>query len=182
MNMYLMVHYMLRKILHHFKRIYYSLGGGNNHIQGLPIIYRLKSLVINGENNSIVTNSKLPIKVRIVVSGNDHKLIINEGVSITEGTIWFEDRSNEIRIGSLTTIGEAHLAVAEYGTKLIIGSDCMISKNVRVATTDSHSVVDINTGDRINPAKDICIGNHVWLGYSSNVNKGVNIGDGSIIA
>lgn len=58
----------------------------------------------------------------------------------------------------------------------------MFSKGIHIATTDSHSIIDIESGNRTNPAQDIIIGNHVWLGYCANVNKGVSIGDNVVVA
>lgn len=103
-------------------------------------------------------------------------------MTFKNGQIWFEDHDCVIYIGSGTTIEDASLSVAKNGTKLTIGKDCMISSNVRIATTDSHSIIDESTGSRTNPAKDIAIGNHVWLGYNVNINKGVIIEDNSVVA
>lgn len=85
-------------------------------------------------------------------------------------------------IGARTTIEDAELSVAENGTKLVIGKDCMFSRGIHITTTDSHSIISIETGKRINFAKNVIIGNHVWLGYCVNVNKGVTIGDNSVVA
>lgn len=118
----------------------------------------------------------------ITVYGNNHTLIIEEGVIFKKGVIWFEDHDCEIRIGAGTTIEEANLAAAENGTKIIIGKDCMFSKSIHITTTDSHSIINAETGERTNHARSIIIGNHVWLGYCTNINKGVTIGDNSVVA
>lgn len=47
---------------------------------------------------------------------------------------------------------------------------------------DAHSVIDAESGKRINPAADIILENHVWLGNSTFINKGCTIGHDSIIA
>lgn len=126
--------------------------------------------------------SKLPKKIKIVMIGNNHKLFIDERVTFKKGVIWFEDKDCMIRIGKGSTIEEADLAVAENGTKLVIGEDCMFSRCIHIATTDSHSIISDETGKRVNPAKDIIIGNHVWLGYCTNINKGVVVGDNAVVA
>ena len=38
-----------------------------------------------------------------------------------------------------------------------------------------------NKGKKINRGRDVIIGKHVWLGASSVIMKGVNIGNGSIV-
>lgn len=138
-----------------------------NHICGISIFRRFYNFKIMGTNNTIVVKSHLPINVSIVIYGDNHKLTIEENVVFKKGQIWFEDHDCEICIESGTTIEEAHLAVAENGTKILIGKDCMFSKGIHIATT---------------PAQDIIIGNHVWLGYCANVNKGVSIGDNVVVA
>lgn len=68
------------------------------------------------------------------------------------------------------------------GTVCTLGDDCLLSENISIRTTDHHSIIDLATGTQINAPRDIRIGNHVWLGPSCTVNKGVQIGDGAILA
>lgn len=56
----------------------------------------------------------------------------------------------------------------------------MFSHNIWLTTTDSHSILDDN-GKRINPAQDILIGKHVWIGLNSKVLKGSVIEDNCIV-
>ena len=56
----------------------------------------------------------------------------------------------------------------------------MFSNNIIVRTSDSHPIYD-NKRNRINPAKSVIIGEHVWIAPNSKIMKGVTIGNGSII-
>lgn len=47
-------------------------------------------------------------------------------------------------------------------------------------TGDSHSIVDMS-GERINHAEDVVIGDHVWIGYRVLINKGAVIPENTII-
>jgi acetyltransferase-like isoleucine patch superfamily enzyme len=58
----------------------------------------------------------------------------------------------------------------------------MLSQDIRISTTDSHSVIDNETGLRLNNAADIIIEPHVWIGYAAAINKGVIIGHDSVVA
>lgn len=57
----------------------------------------------------------------------------------------------------------------------------MFSYEVEVRTGDSHSIIDKHTKKRLNYAKNIEIGNHVWVGAHTKILKGVIIGDNSIV-
>ena len=93
-----------------------------------------------------------------------------------------EDNHCIISIGERTFVGkDSHLACTEDGSKLLIGSDCMISSHVQIRTGDSHSILDSN-GDRINPASSVSIGNHVWLGEGCKVLKGVSLDGDDIVS
>ena len=64
---------------------------------------------------------------------------------------------------------------------IVIGEDCMISNHVIIRTSDSHPIYSLESKERINPAKDIHIGNHVWIAPGTEIMKGAEIGDGCII-
>jgi acetyltransferase-like isoleucine patch superfamily enzyme len=57
----------------------------------------------------------------------------------------------------------------------------MFADGVRIMTSDAHPIFDVSTGERINPAADITIEPHVWLGLRSIILKGVTIGADTVI-
>ena len=81
--------------------------------------------------------------VHIMIQGNNHRLIIDKDVVFNKGQIWFEDHDFEIYIGAGSTIGKAFLAVAESGSKISIGEDCMFSQDIHVVTTDSLPLLSL---------------------------------------
>ena len=118
---------------------------------------------------------------RFVFKGRNSKIVIGDNVRLAGVTFWFEDDGNEIIIGDNTTMeGNNQLAACE-GTKIRIGQDCMFARNVNLRTTDSHSIVD-GECKRLNPAKDIVIGNHVWIGTDVLVLKGACIPDNCVVS
>lgn len=44
-----------------------------------------------------------------------------------------------------------------------IGSRCLFSNSIDISTTDWHRVFDEN-GNHLNPDKNVCIGDRVWIG------------------
>ena len=90
-------------------------------------------------------------------------------------------KGGTIRIGDDTTFTTVGISLHEAGV-ISIGSDCMLSTDIQMDASDMHPIYDRETGERLNPAKDIEIGDHVWLGTRVLVLKGAKIGSGSIIA
>jgi len=58
----------------------------------------------------------------------------------------------------------------------------MVGHGAEVTNTDSHSLLDAVTKERMNPARDVIIGKHVWIGAGATVAKGVRIGDDAVVA
>ncbi len=59
---------------------------------------------------------------------------------------------------------------------ITIGDYCAISHDFTIMDSDAHKINGVKS------IKPIVIGNHVWIGTRVTVLKGVNVGDGAIIA
>lgn len=58
----------------------------------------------------------------------------------------------------------------------------MLADNIDIRCGDSHSIIDLSTGKRINYAKNISINDQVWIAAHTQILKGVTIGSNSVIA
>ena len=152
----------------------------NSLLAGVVILKNTK-LKIKGNNNEIVIDDYTRLNnCRIVIMGNNNKVFIGKNCSLNGTEIHIEDSYNTISIGEKTTIqGKTHLAAIE-GTKISIGEDCMLSSDIHITTGDSHSIIDLEN-NRINPSKDIKIGNHVWIGTKVTCLKNTEIADNCIV-
>lgn len=119
-------------------------------------------------------------KIPITIFGNDNLVILNENVNFISGNILCDGTRCKIEIDGGTSIQGAHINGQEH-SEIKIGRDCMFSGNIIIRTSDSHPIYDTSNGKRLTPAKSVIIGDHVWLGVSIYVLKGVTIGDNSII-
>ncbi len=138
---------------------------------------------IIGDNNRIkIGSGSVLSNVHFRIRGSGHCIEFGENCRVSRGgVLWFEDRNGLLQVGSGTTMVEVHVAVTEK-SKVIIGEDCMFANDIDIRTGDSHSVIDTQTGERLNFAGDVVINRHVWIAPHTVVLKGVNIGENSIIA
>ena len=138
---------------------------------------------IIGDNNQIKIGSGSTLtNVHFRLRGSGHQVEFGENCRVSRGAVlWFEDHEGVLQVGSGTSMVEVHVAVTE-NSSVRIGEDCMLANDIDIRTGDSHSVIDTQTGERLNFAGDIVIGRHVWIAPHTVVLKGVNIGENSIIA
>ncbi len=132
-------------------------------------------------NNDVFVDSNCVIeKLTVQVFGNNNKIIIEKGCYIADLTVHIEDNNNTVVIGKNSNLcGVIKLSSIE-GTKITIGEDCLFSSEIDVRTGDGHAILDENF-TRINPSKDVQIGNHVWVGYRAMLLKGSHIHNNSIV-
>ncbi len=157
-----------------------------------------------GSNNSVLIDPEFAERGegRITLTGDNNTVLIGEpqastgaidiqvaggsSLSIAVGCLLghlFVYMSNRgvVRIGHTTRFnGQVRLLLHEPGT-IAIGSGCLFGGGVDVTVSDMHSIVAIDTGLRVNPARDVQIGDDVWVGQNATILKGVSIGNGSIV-
>ncbi|WP_176470639.1 acyltransferase [Vibrio metoecus] len=148
---------------------------------GFSLIAKLRNKIRVKPNNSIQIGKNTRIRYcDIYVNGENNRLIIHDGANLKGVSIELNGNNCLLEIGENCVIGEnCFLSCRESETKLLIGKECMFSRNVKLMTSDGHDI--LRDGNRINPAKSIYIGPHVWLADNVTVLKGVSIGNDSII-
>lgn len=176
---------MLKKIIRRIKKMVKGnspIKGNHNNIDNKGVFYKVV-FDINGNNNIISIGKNTTIKNTLIyIRGNNHSIIFQEGCYMHGGELWIEDHSCSIIVKNKTTIEHAHLAVTENGSVLEIGEDCMLAKNIEIRTGDSHSIIDLSSGNRINKAASVCLADHVWVGNGATILKGVAIGENAVVA
>ncbi len=141
--------------------------------------FRNKIRVAQDTQLDVAQSAKI-VNCTIRVKGKNNQLIIIEGARLRDSTVEIIGDACLIEIGTNCMIGKgSYLSAKEAKSKLIIGDDCGLSRNVKVMTSDGHPIYQ--NGIRINPAKDITIENYVWIGDNVTILKGVHIGEGCVI-
>lgn len=137
---------------------------------------------IKGINNRVAIGNSSLHRCRFFIHGNNNVIVIGDKCKLNCTEFWISGDNNVIEIGSETTVGHGCQFAALEGTTIKIGRDCMFSHDIRVRTSDSHSIIDDKTGLRINPAKNVSIGDHCWVGMYVLVLKGAVLSGNSIVA
>ena len=102
----------------------------------------------------------------------------------------FEFRGTDIRIygegelvlGNNSYMGSYSTMQLNKGNKIVIGTNCRISHNVRMYTSSADPDQDfINVEIKPSRCGDIIIGNGVWIGANVFINPGVTISDNAVV-
>lgn len=140
----------------------------------------------------------------IIIKGKIWKSMISIGFDGTIGrcnqkTLIYVKRGGHIIFNGYTCISKGcrmvvHQANLTFGAKLTFNGDCFFSCynditfgngiicgwNVSLLTTNGHSIIVDGISKEI--TAPVVIGNHVWIGADSVINKGVSIPNGCVIA
>jgi acetyltransferase-like isoleucine patch superfamily enzyme len=148
----------------------------------LTFFQKIKNKIkISGQNNKILVDSDLKIsKTKIVIKGQNNTLRIKSGVKINSSFIEIVGDNCQIIIGKNSIIGDGcYLSAKEENIKLTIGEECMLSRNAKLMTSDGHPIYQ--NAQIINSAKNITLGDKVWIADDVTVLKGVEVGANSVV-
>lgn len=149
------------------------------------------------EGNPEISNSTISFK------GTNNILYCEGNVKITNATFLFEGNNSIVYLSSamnsqysftLVIYNNSTFFIGREGNmsspininiqesqNLIIGAECSLSSGVNIRTADIHPIYDNQTKQRINYAKSVFIGDHVWIGHLAYISRGVKIGSGTIV-
>lgn len=136
------------------------------------------SQVDSGRNNTVLVGDKSHVD-RIIINGDRNTIKIGRNCKL-RGQIVVKCNDGYIEIGDGTTSMGVMIHMHE-SSRIVIGRDCMFSGGIWMDTSDNHSIIDLESGNRINPCNPIVIGDHVWVGRMTTILKGSRIGSNSIV-
>ena len=167
-----------------------DISGESNSVHiGLNSITRdfaNNTIRITGNNNLIeIEEGTRFSSCSIFIAGNSNRIHISKDCSLVMTAIHMEQDNNSVIINEGCTFhgrdnGVVELSLDE-GSNITLKRDCMVSNDVKIRSSDSHSIVDL-AGNRINHAADITIAEHTWICLSSIILKGFSNGKRSVIA
>jgi len=135
-------------------------------VAGIPMIDVIKSASLEiGKNVTFTSRNK------------GYHLNLHSPVKI------YADRDNaKIKIGNNTRI---HGTCIHAYKSISIGDNCLIAANCQIMDGNGHDISFPDVANRIHTvgdAKEIIIGDNVWIGAGTFVLPGVTIGKGSVIS
>ncbi len=158
---------------------------GNELTLPVDVARKMKRVTIKlgGHSNRLVFGEGAEINdCEIRLDGEGNTIEIGHGVRFSSGKIYLRrTRGQHIRIGEKTTVEGAYLLVDEPAS-IDIGRDCMLSTDIIIRVGDKHSILDMVSGERLNRARDIRIGDRVWIGRDVQVLKGSVLHPETIVA
>lgn len=160
------------------------LDQGQNNQVIIPDSVREQSncrIILRGSGNRIEIKDRCRLAGDASINlGSDCKVFFDEGSNLQMMEIFAADKAI-INLGKVISCSWHTRIYCHEPAKVTVGYDCLIASGVLLTASDMHSIIDIESGDRINPAQDIVIEDHVWLASSVRVMKGVSIGKDSAI-
>lgn len=135
---------------------------------------------IYGANNTFRIGKNVVFNAPLYIEGENHLVEIGDNCRIEGGIRIVRGNGGRIVVGAGTTFNAVGISMHEAGD-IIIGQDCLFSIDIQMDVSDMHPIYDGSTLERINPARSIHIGDHVWIGQRVLILKGASVGSGSVV-
>lgn len=138
------------------------------------------TITVRGNGNHLAIGPGVTARDLRITLGSDCTVLIGARCVLASLFVHAATRAH-VTIGRHAGFtGRVRLMLHEAG-RIEIGPDCLIAAETDVTVSDMHSIVDVASGKRVNPARDVVIGEHVWIGQRAMILKGSHIEAGSIV-
>ena len=152
------------------------VGDGELHIAPDARLRRSKIYISPGSCVQIENRCSIN-GARIALLGDNNSLIFQEAARLLGGATVTMEGNSTVIIGR--NAGVRRVDFVAKDADITVGERCMFSNNIVVRNHDSHKV--LVDGKIANPARDIVLGKHVWIGQNVSILKSAEIGDDSIL-
>lgn len=119
------------------------------------------------------------------LQGSINRIVIGENCKLNGLRILLQGNNNMVHIGNNVIVNASKLKPTVFnaveGAEIYIGNGCLFSNNIEMHTSDYHSIMSCAKKIRINSAKNIHLGERVWIGFRSIILKGARISSDTIV-
>lgn len=136
-----------------------------------------------GRNNTLVVARRARIGTLRIDFDNDGGTVsigASSGVPAFSAAIRVGQDST-VRIGANVSTTSIVAMSAVESTTIRVGDDVMFASENEVRADDGHPIFDVRTRLRVNTARSITIGDHVWVARRAVLLGGAKIGPGSVV-
>lgn len=141
-------------------------------------------VIIDGEGNhvNITREDRRDVRIEIYGDNNTVDLRTNAGFygRIIIGRPFCRISGCKVIIEEGCSCGGLYMLLMESDSAITLGKDCMLSTDIKIWCTDSHSIFN-QEGQLINIGKSITIGDHCWIGANCTILKNTRIAPGCVI-
>ena len=153
---------------------------GNSFIGTIPEMSN-SSIEFNGTGNVLYCEEGVKMRgSRLLFNGDNAVIALGKSRHTYVLRVTVNNNCSAL-FGRNIYFNQALNAIASEECSIVMGDECLVSFGVWIRTADPHLVYSATSHERINPSKDVVIGDHVWIGQNALILKGSNIGSGSII-
>ncbi|MGW5288803.1 acyltransferase [Rhodococcus pyridinivorans] len=139
------------------------------------------TIIFTGDGNIVRIGPECASNENLRFELGSSSVVEIEGHATMNDMFVYCRRRAHLTIGSGSGFnGGTRMLMHEPG-RIQIGEGALFAGQIDLSISDMHSIVDVETQERINPPSNIVIGDRVWVGQRSMILKGAQVGEGSII-
>lgn len=139
------------------------------------------AIVVRGKNNVVrIEDAHHAGAANFVLAGGAR-------LTIESRVVFFHLGIHLLAEGATTTIGAgsgfngSSVITVHERANVAFGAGCLIASDVVIAASDVHKIFDVETGERLNEAGDITLGERVWVSHRATLLKNTSLGDDSVV-
>ncbi len=153
----------------------------NNKIIGRPVSMKGSKINFRGENNILFIDEKVNLDdTSLNFLGSNSIIFLASNRHVTRVQLDIYNNSVFYLGKDANTTRAIHVILSEE-RHVIIGNDCLFSRDVWFRNGDPHLIYDCETKERINVSRSIYLGDHVWIAQNVLLTKGTQIGSGTMV-
>ena len=156
--------------------------GGNNYVDVDRDVMESAegNILLLGSNITVSIGPNVAMSGAGITLGDDCSLIVGADCRLAAIEIMGSRRGHVVIGPRCDFTWSTKLYLHEPG-RVVLGSDCLIASGTLLTNSDMHSIIDVESGERLNPADDVILGDRVWLAHEATVLKGSCIGSDSVV-
>lgn len=161
---------------------------GNNNIIETGTNIDLTTDIVGNNNTIIIKDAARQSNIKLYLRGDNNKITIDSPIQLKDLKIVIGSHvlanNTTITIGkNLSTEPNVTFLLYDSKNKLCIGENCMFSNTITIRCGElPHLIFSLNGSKYTGFSEGVFIGNHVWIGEHSYINKRVTIPDENIVA